>query len=97
MCSYVTIFGHFKGKSQKFFCLEGFGREKHKYLKSQPDIAQLKRVLLCFYVTIFGHFKGKKAIFFFFLLFREELKVELVKSSEKQAFSKPQTHLHLWH
>jgi len=54
----VTIFGHFKPKSQIFF-LEGFGGEKYKYFKPQPDMEQLKRLLLHFYVTIFGHFKGK--------------------------------------
>jgi len=62
---YVTIFGHFKGKSQQNFILEGFEGEKYKYFKPRPDIAQLKRVLLRFYVTIFGHFKGKSQKKFF--------------------------------
>jgi hypothetical protein len=43
---YVTIFGQFKGKSQKKFILEGFGEEKHKYFKLRPDIQQLTRLLL---------------------------------------------------
>jgi hypothetical protein len=42
----VTIFGQFKGKSQKKFILEGFGEEKHKYFKLRPDIQQLTRLLL---------------------------------------------------
>jgi hypothetical protein len=43
---YVTIFGQFKGKSQKKIILEGFGEEKHKYFKLRPDIQQLTRLLL---------------------------------------------------
>ena len=58
---YVTIFGHFKGKSQIFsFFLGGCGEEKYKYFKPQPDIQQLTRLLLQFYVTIFWHLKEKK-------------------------------------
>jgi hypothetical protein len=56
---YVTIFGHFKGKSQKQLFLKGFGEEKYKYFKPRPDIQRLTRLLLQFYATIFGHFRGK--------------------------------------
>ena len=62
---YETIFGHFKGKSQKKIILEGFGREKYKHFKPRPDIEQLTRLLLRSYVTIFGHFKGKSPKLFF--------------------------------
>ena len=71
----VTIFGHFRGKSQKKIILQGFGEEKFKYSQPRPDIQQLTRLLLQFYVTIFGHFKGKSPKKFFRRLCKGKIQV----------------------